>query len=175
MGLAPGGLVAISCLFVASLLWLIYARENLGLSPPPWTASLTWINASLNALTALFLLVGVRAVRAGYRKRHQRLMVAATLTSLFFLVGYILYHFLRGETPFEGTGPVRLFYFALLISHIILSAVQVPLILLTHFFAWRGQFSSHRKVARWTYPIWLFVSVTGVLIFGMLKVFNENY
>ena len=99
-------------------------------------------------------------------------MVAATGTSLLFLVGYILYHYFHGESRFLGQGFIRPVYFFVLISHIVLSAVQVPLILLTHLFAWTGKFSSHRKVARWTFPVWLYVSTTGVAIFAMLRIFN---
>jgi putative membrane protein len=96
-------------------------------------------------------------------------MIAATVSSAFFLFGYIAYHYFHGDTKFPGQGWVRAAYFALLISHIVMAAVALPLILTTLWFSLTKQFRFHKPVARWTFPIWLYVSVTGVLVYLVLK------
>ena len=101
-----------------------------------------------------------------------RFMVTAVVFSGLFLVSYLVYHNFQGDTPFTGTGLIRPVYFFILISHIILSVFALPLALITVFFAWKNNFKSHKKIARVTFPIWLYVSVTGVLVFAMLKVFS---
>ena len=159
---------ALGTLVVALLLWLTYLRGPEG-GAPPWSAHLAPINALLNLTTAVLLILGFIAIKRRQKERHKALMIAATATSLLFLVGYVLYHYFHGESRFMGQGIVRPVYFFVLISHIVLSAVEVPLILLTHFFAWTRQFASHRRVAKWTFPVWLYVSSTGVIIFVMLK------
>ena len=86
-----------------------------------------------------------------------------------FLLGYVIYHYTHGDTPYQGVGPIRIMYFAILISHVALSMVMFPMILATFFFAWKERFSTHKKLARWTLPIWFYVSVTGVVIYFMLR------
>ena len=105
---------------------------------------------------------------------HRACMVGACGVSALFLASYLTYHFQVPVTPFKGQGAVRLIYFLLLVPHIILAAVQVPLVLLTLYRAIRGQFDRHRRIARWTLPIWLYVSVTGVLVYMMLYVWFPN-
>ena len=164
--------ILLSVVVLSFLFWIIYG-EKAGVAPT-WTAHLPAVNALFNTLTAVVLVLGVRAVKKGRVKLHKRLMVTATLLSILFLVGYVVYHHYQGDTKFMGKGLVRPFYFFVLISHILLSIVQVPLILFTHLFAWTGDIGRHRALARWTFPTWLYVSVTGVGIFLLLKAFNPS-
>jgi len=127
------------------------------------------INATFNALSALCLVAGYVAIRQKKIAVHRLLMVTAFASSALFLVGYLTYHFVHGDTKFAGTGSIRLVYFALLISHILLSLSVVPLALTSFYFAFTRSFVRHRRLNRVFLPIWLYVSVTGVLIFFMLR------
>jgi len=127
------------------------------------------LNASLNATAAVLLLAGYTAIRRRMRSLHKYAMVSAFACSALFLVGYLVYHAAHGDTPYPGHGPLRAVYFFVLISHVALSAPLVPLVLTTLYFVWRGTFARHKRLARWTFPIWLYVSVTGVLVFAMLR------
>lgn len=131
-------------------------------------ADLPAVNASLNALAAVLLLLGYREIRRGRMARHRAFMIAACGASTLFLVSYLTYHAHAGSRPFTGQGPVRLVYFAILISHVILAAAILPLALITLTRALRERFDRHRAIARWTLPIWLYVSVTGVAVYFML-------
>jgi uncharacterized membrane protein YozB (DUF420 family) len=127
------------------------------------------LNASLNALCATLLVAGLVCIRTGRTSWHRRLMVCALITSALFLVSYVTYHFSVGAvTRFQGQGWIRPLYFTILISHTILAVAIVPLVILTVSRAIRRQFDRHRAVARWTWPLWLYVSVTGVVIYWML-------
>jgi putative membrane protein len=126
------------------------------------------VNAGLNALSTLLLLAGFVAIRAERRELHKRLMVSAFFSSAVFLVGYVLYHAVHGDTRYAGEGAMRTLYFVVLATHIPLSMVIVPGALTIFWFAYRGEFERHRRVARVVLPIWLYVSVTGVLIYFML-------
>jgi putative membrane protein len=126
------------------------------------------LNALLNSLSALFLLCGYAFIRRGQVGKHKACMAAAFVSSTLFLVGYLTYHAQAGTTRFMGQGWVRPVYFAILISHTILAAVIVPLALTTLGFALKGTFQKHKRIARWTLPVWLYVSVTGVVIYLML-------
>ncbi len=126
------------------------------------------LNALLNLLSALFLTVGFVQIRNGRMRRHRAFMLAAFLTSSAFLASYLAYHYYAGSTHFQGQGWIRPVYFAILISHSFLAALVVPLVLLTLTRGLREHFPAHRRVARWTLPIWLYVSVTGVLVYLML-------
>lgn len=125
-------------------------------------------NASLNATSALLLSLGYLAIRRGNVPAHRACMMGAFGTSSVFLASYLYYHAHVGSVPFQGQGWIRPLYFSLLLVHTILAAVVVPLILRTLFLAWQGRFETHKKWARWTFPIWMTVSVTGVLVYGML-------
>jgi len=127
------------------------------------------INAGFNALSASCLVAGFVAIRNKKIALHRSLMVTAFASSALFLIGYLSYHFVHGDTKFTGTGPVRVVYFALLISHILLSISVVPLALTSFYFAFTRAFARHRRLNRVFLPIWLYVSVTGVLIFFMLR------
>jgi len=138
-------------------------------APPAWTEGLPGFHASMNALCCVFLLAGIFLIKKGNRGGHVAMMLSALASSFVFLVSYLLYHHFHGDTPFLGQGAIRYFYFFILISHILLSTINFPMILLTIFLAWKGDFESHRRWARWTFPIWLYVSFTGVLIYLLLK------
>jgi len=131
-------------------------------------ADLPAVNASLNAVAAVLLLFGYREIRRGRMARHRALMIAACAASTLFLISYVTYHAHAGSRPFTGHGPVRLVYFVILISHVILAAAILPLALITLVRALRERFDRHRAIARWTLPIWLYVSVTGVAVYLML-------
>jgi putative membrane protein len=127
------------------------------------------VNASLNALAASLLCAGYVAIRRRAQRAHKYLMVSAFAASALFLVCYLAYHFVHGDTKYQGTGPIRAVYFAILITHILLSMSVMPLALTTFYFAYKASFVKHRKIAKVTLPIWLYVSVTGVIIFFMLR------
>ena len=126
------------------------------------------VNASLNALAAVLLGAGYAFIRRGDERRHKACMVGAFCTSAVFLACYLVYHYRVGSVAFTGQGWIRPVYFAVLITHIVLAATVVPLVLLTLYRAWSGQFDRHRRIAKWTWPIWMYVSVTGVLVYLML-------
>jgi uncharacterized membrane protein YozB (DUF420 family) len=126
------------------------------------------LNATLNSCVAVLLLLARPAIRAGNLSRHRALMLTATTLSAIFLVSYLTYHYHEGSTPFTGAGAIRIVYFTILISHTILAAVVAPLVITTLSFALRGQHERHRRLARFTWPMWLYVSVTGVIIYLML-------
>jgi putative membrane protein len=126
------------------------------------------VNALLNGLSALLLVGGYLCIRAGRRHWHARFMIAAFSTSCVFLASYLTYHATKLHTPFMGQGAVRSVYFVLLISHVILAITVVPMALLLLIWEARGQFARHRRLARWAFPIWFYVSVTGVVVYLML-------
>jgi putative membrane protein len=156
---------------VAFLFWLIYFKPAQGYSSRV-IGALPAANASLNAVSAVLLVCGYRAIRKANVPLHMRLMFSALISSALFFISYVVYHNFHGDTKFTGVGFVRPVYFFILISHIVLSVVAVPLILTTFYLALAGRLRVHRKVARVTFPVWLYVSVTGVLIFVMLKAFS---
>lgn len=126
------------------------------------------LNATLNALSAVFILTGYVLIRRGERTLHKRFMLAAVATSAAFLASYVVYHANAGSRPFPGTGAVRAIYFAILITHVVLAAAIVPLVLTTVARGLRAQYDRHVRIARWTLPVWLYVSVTGVIIYLLL-------
>ena len=126
------------------------------------------LNAALNGLSAVFLLLGFRFIRSGRRMAHRNCMVAAVGTSVLFLASYLTYHFQAGTTRFQTEGWIRILYLTILVSHTILAVTIVPLVAVTLSRAIRRRFAAHRKIARWTWPLWIYVSVTGVLIYVLL-------
>ncbi|OGT94872.1 MAG: hypothetical protein A2083_02640 [Gemmatimonadetes bacterium GWC2_71_9] len=126
------------------------------------------LNASLNATTTVLLLTGYAMIRRRRLSLHRACMIAATVTATLFLACYLYYHAHVGSTRFPGQGWIRPVYFAILISHTVLAAAVVPLALTTLVRGLRAQFPKHRQIARWTLPIWLYVSVTGVVIYLLL-------
>lgn len=162
-----GWFLGISAAITAFLVWWIYFKTP-GTSDAGWIAALPAANATFNTLAALCMTAGWLAIRRGRRKLHPRFMLAGVAFSTLFLASYLLYHHYQGDTPFPGQGWLRPLYFSILISHIFLSVVMLPMILSTLFYAWRKNFAGHKKIARWTLPIWLYVSITGVVIFFFL-------
>jgi putative membrane protein len=131
-------------------------------------ADLPALNATLNAIAAVLLVTGYVLIRRGRIRQHRRVMLAAFTTSALFLVSYVTYHANAGSRPFAGQGPIRIVYFGILISHVILAATILPLALITLTHGLRERFDRHVPIARWTLPIWLYVSVTGVVVYWML-------
>jgi putative membrane protein len=131
-------------------------------------ADLPALNATLNALAATLLTAGYILIRRGHRVGHKRCMLGALATSTAFLVSYVTYHANAGSRPFPGAGFARTVYFAILITHVVLAAAILPLALTTASRGLRAQYDRHVRIARWTLPIWLYVSVTGVVIYLML-------
>lgn len=164
------GIGAVSAAAFSALIWLIYFNE--GGSAPAAAAHLPAVNASLNGLSTVFLTLGFVMIRRRRIDAHKKLMAAAFASSTLFLISYVVYHSLHGDTPFQGQGLVRPVYFFILISHIVLSAFALPLVLTSFYYSLTGRFERHKRVSRWTFPIWLYVSVTGVVVFAMLKLFN---
>jgi protein SCO1/2/putative membrane protein len=145
--------------------------ERLYAGPLGRWLKLSWfpaINAGLNALSGLLLLMGYVLIRWDKRQAHAICMLSAVGVSALFLTSYLYYHYFHGATPFSGTGWSRPVYYALLLSHTILAAVVVPLVIMTLYRAWKAQYDRHRRIARLTLPIWLYVSVTGVLVYLFL-------
>lgn len=131
-------------------------------------SSLATLNAVLNTAAAACLVAGFVAIKRGRRERHRACMLTATGLSVAFLISYLIHHARVGSVPFRGTGLVRSVYFAILIPHVLLAAVMAPLVILTLVQALRDRRAQHRRVARITLPIWLFVSVSGVVVYFML-------
>src|SRR5947207_14573946 len=126
------------------------------------------VNATLNGLSGILLLVGYALIRARRIEQHRRVMIAAFVTSSLFLICYIIYHAQVGSVRFTRQGFVRPLYFSILITHVTLAATVLPLAILTLSRGLKARFAKHRAIARWTFPIWLYVSVTGVLVYLLL-------
>ncbi len=126
------------------------------------------LNAALNSLSAILLIAGYLFIRSRNIKAHKTCMLAAFASSILFLISYLVYHYQVGSVPFQGQGGIRLVYFTILLTHTILAITVVPLALVTLYRAFKERFDRHRRIARWTFPIWLYVSVTGVVVYWML-------
>jgi putative membrane protein len=131
-------------------------------------AVLPHVTAALNALACLLLLTGFALIRLGRRAAHRAVMTAAVVTSALFVVSYLLHHFTAPLFAFPGRGLIRPVYFAMLASHVVLAAVAAPMVIVTFRRARRGAFELHRGLARWTLPVWLYVSVTGIAVYLLL-------
>ena len=153
--------VVVAILFNVKLKDLGYNVEPLPFLPP--------IYAAINGITAVVLVAGVLAIKNGNRMLHKRLMTSAIALSLAFLVMYVAYHMTTDSTKFGGEGFIRMVYFVILISHIILSIAVIPLVLITYVRALAERFDRHKKIAKITFPIWLYVAVTGVIVYLMIS------
>ncbi len=131
-------------------------------------STLPTINAGLNAIAAVLLVTGYTMIRQRRVAAHRACMLAACAASALFLLSYVIYHANAGSRPFAGQGAIRLAYFVVLVTHVVLAAAIVPLALVTLSRALRARYDRHRAIARWTLPIWLYVSVTGVVVYWML-------
>lgn len=129
------------------------------------------LNATLNATAAILLTTGYLFIRRGNIRRHRAAMIAACVVSTLFLTSYTIYHAHAGSKPFPHHGPIRLIYFTILISHVVLAAAIVPMVLVTLSRGLRARFDAHVRIARWTLPIWIYVSITGVIVYLMLYQF----
>ena len=126
------------------------------------------VNATLNTISTVLLITGWVFIRRGERQKHKACMIAALITSALFLTSYVIYHAQVGSVPFTRTGWIRTVYFSVLIPHVILAAAVVPPILITVSRGLSAKYDKHRRIARWTLPVWLYVSVTGVIVYLML-------
>ena len=161
-------ILAISAAASLFLFWLIYEHPAADVSETK-LAFLPALNAALNGLSATALLVGYTFIRARKIAAHRASMITAFIFSTLFLASYILHHYLHGDVRYPHDAPWRSVYLPILASHIILAIVALPMVLVTFFFSLTGRFPQHRKVARWTFPLWLYVSVTGVVTYVMLR------
>jgi putative membrane protein len=164
---AIGSIIAISVAATLFLLWLIYVHpaSDAGVLHLRFLPAL---NAILNGLSAVALVIGFSYIRSRNIAAHRASMLTAFAFSSIFLASYIINYALHGESHFPGHGTVRTVYLGILITHVLLSVIALPMILITFFFSLTGRFPQHKKIARFTFPIWLYVSVTGVVVYAML-------
>lgn len=167
---AVGAIIVASGLAVSFLLWLLYMHHASADFAGRWMF-LPALDALLNGLCAIALCAGFYFIKRRNRKAHRASMLMAFAFSSAFLITYIMNHALHGDTIFPGHGLVRPVYLSILASHITLSIVALPMVLITFFFSLTGRFSMHRRIARWTFPVWLYVSVTGVVVFLFLRAY----
>lgn len=164
------GIMIASGVVLIFLFWLLYFREGAEVVPA-WVYQLPAVNAFFNSVATAFLVMAFVQIKKRNFEAHMKYNLAAFVASALFLISYVLYHNFIGHTSFPGEGWIRPVYFTILISHIILSVAVVPLILSSFFFAFAGKFSTHRKISKFTFPIWMYVSVTGVVIFFILNAY----
>src|SRR5580698_2983613 len=162
-GTAIAAILAVSAAASLFLFWLIYIH------PAAASSSQYAFLPALNAIAAIALLIGYTFIRAHQIQRHRATMITAFIFSSLFLVSYIAHHALHGDVRYPAHAALRSVYLPLLASHIILAVVTLPMVLITFFFSLSGRIPQHRKVARWTFPLWLYVSVTGVITYIMLR------
>lgn len=167
---AAAMIIAVSIAALGFLTWLIYIKQT----PQTHNEAFLWlplVNCGLNALCTSSLLLGLWAIRRGKKVLHGSCMGLAFMFSALFFISYTIYHSVHGDTPFQGSGWIRPVYFFILISHILVTGLATPMILWTFFLAVTRRFEMHRRWARRTYPLWLYVSVTGILIYVFLQAF----
>jgi putative membrane protein len=165
------GIVVVSAIASLFLLWLLYMHH----APAGFADRLTFLpllNAIFNGLSAIALVTGFTFIMRRRISAHRNSMITAFAFSTLFLLSYITHHALHGEVRFAGTGGIRTFYLWLLTSHVFLSMIALPMILVTFYFSLSGRFPQHRRIARYTFPIWLYVSVTGVIVYSMLAAYK---
>jgi putative membrane protein len=165
-----GAIIVVSGVAVSFLLWLLYVHHASADFAGRWVF-LPALNALLNGLCAIALCVGLYFIKHRKEEAHRTSMLLALLFSSAFLVSYIVNHALHGDTIFPGHGTVRTLYLSILGSHVILSILALPMVLTTFFLSLTGRFAMHRRIARFTFPIWLYVSITGVVVFAFLKAY----
>lgn len=166
--------IIIGFILTIFLVWFIYFKTA-AIPTYGFIKQLPLCNAIFNSFSAISVILGIKAILNNNQSRHKKWMLSAILSSTLFLISYLVYHHFHGDTLFPGTGFIRPIYFFILISHIILSIVALPMILITASFALLQKFQSHKNIARWTTPIWLYVSVTGVLIYILLQYYSASY
>jgi putative membrane protein len=156
---------------VVALLFGIRQKIDMG----TWTKALPHLNALLNSLTSVFLVAAYYFIKKKNISMHRKLMTGAFGMGSVFLVSYVLYHLTNPSTPYENEGLLKTIYYFLLISHVVLAAVVVPFVLYAMYFGLTMQVQKHKKVVKWTWPIWLYVSVSGVLVYFMISPFYRQY
>ena len=164
---AIAAILVISAAATLFLFWLIYVHPAAATSTQ--YAFLPALNAVLNGLSATAVLIGFTFIRSRRIKAHRASMITAFIFSTLFLISYIAHHALHGDVRYPADGAYRSIYLPLLASHIVLAIVALPMVLVTFFFSLSGRIPQHRKIARWTFPLWLYVSVTGVITYVMLR------
>ncbi|HWL87138.1 MAG TPA: DUF420 domain-containing protein [Polyangiaceae bacterium] len=158
----------VSIVALSILAYLLLIRDT----SPGDSAALAFmpaVNATFNALSAVLLVLAVLAIKKKRVARHQALMLSAFGSSSLFLVGYLAYHYVHGDTKYPGDGAVRILYLCILASHVLLSIPVVPMCLAAFYYAFQRNFMTHKKITKVLFPIWLYVSVTGVVVFAMLR------
>jgi putative membrane protein len=166
-------ILAVSAAATVFLFWIIYFREG-SAARPDWVSGLPLFNALCNALSASFLGLGVWAIKNKNEILHRNLLLSAFGASAAFLVGYVLYYVFSGNTPFTTQGWIRPVYFFILISHVLLSIVALPMVLANFYLGLTNQRSLHRRFSKLVFPIWMYVSVTGVLVYLILRVITGH-
>jgi putative membrane protein len=164
-------ILGVSAAALALLLVVIYGHGRAA-EVPPWVSWLPALNALLNGTSAIFLVLAYLAIRRRDYAAHARRILVSVGASALFLVSYIVYHSVHGDTKFAGQGLIRPVYFFVLISHVLLSAVALPLVFTSLYLSLSSRFAKHKAIARYTLPIWLYVSVTGVLVFVLLRAYS---
>lgn len=165
-------IIGLSVAAFVFLIWLIYFKGGTEYGDDSFVGNLPALNAFFNSVSTAFLVYGYVCIRRREYRKHMRSMLAAFVSSTFFLVSYVIYHNFHGHTVFPGEGVVKAVYLTILFSHIVLSALVVPLILGSFYLAFSGKFAMHRRLSRFTFPVWLYVSITGVIIFFFLRVYT---
>jgi len=161
----------VAWILTTAILLLVVAMQKIKLPiPDGWSTDfLPPFHAGVNAVAAVVLATSVIFIKLGKVQLHRATMVLAMLLSVLFLLSYVAYHMTNDPTLYTGTGPMRTVYFVLLISHIIFAAISLPFILFTFIAGWTNRFAAHRKLARWVFPLWLYVAVTGPVCYWMLR------
>ena len=158
----------VSAAAILFLFWLLYWRPQPEANPDALTF-LPAVNATLNGIAAAIITAGIVAIKRGNKRFHMTCMITACVLSALFLISYITYHSIHGDTAFTGVGAIRFLYFFILVSHIFMTIFTLPLIISAVVFAATKRFDLHRRVVKYTAPCWLYVSITGVAIFFLLK------
>ncbi|WP_020530646.1 DUF420 domain-containing protein [Flexithrix dorotheae] len=161
------GILSVAIPVVVAL--LLFKPSGMLVVDKPWVYFLPHLNGMINSATAVFLVLGVYFIKNRNESLHKLCMNISFILGSIFLVSYVVYHASSEPTSFGGEGLIKTVYFALLISHIILAAVVVPFVLLAFYFAWTENFKRHRKIVKFTFPIWLYVSITGVIVYLMIS------
>ena len=161
--------ILVSLLIPAVVILLMMLPKSEGGQVSPWLYSLPFVNAIINSLTSILLVLGVYFVKSNNVKLHKMNMIAAFLLGCVFLIFYVIYHSNAPSTKFGGEGIIRYVYFFFLITHILLAFIVVPLVLSAIFFAVSDKIEKHKKIVKYTFPVWLYVSVTGVIVYFMIS------
>ena len=166
-------LIAVLSIAIPVVVAYLFYGPKSGDPSPIDVSGLPKLHATLNSLTAVALIFGFYFIRQRRLTAHRNAMLTAFVLSSLFLISYVTYHYFGEKTSYGGEGVLKYIYFFILITHIVLAAVIVPLVLLSVFFALTEQFEKHRKIARWTFPIWLYVAVTGVVVYFMIAPYYQ--